>query len=158
MPFRHALRSASRLFLLYALAGFATPAVAAIYKCAAPGGGTIYQQTPCPGSGVEATIAPRHPSPAEEEAAHQRSQKDKAAAEELEREQDVRRLEALRETEKRQAARREAEARCAEYLHDANAATRRSQTRKKPQDRELDERKAEDLRKRHFSECFAAGH
>lgn len=154
----HALRSAPRLFLLYALAGFALPAVAGIYKCEAPGGGTVYQQTPCAGRGAPTAIDPRHPSTAEEEAALERGQRDKAAAQELEREQDTRRLEAMEENEKRQTARREAQARCAKCLHEADATTRRSQTRKKPQDREHDERKAEDLRKRHFSECYVAGH
>ena len=157
MPIFHALRSAPRLFLLYALTGFALPAVAGIYKCQAPGGGTVYQQTPCPGSGAETTIAPRHPGTAEEEAALERGQRDKAAAQELEREQDTRRLEAVEENEKRQAARRETEARCAKYRREANAAARRSQTRKYQHDREDEDRQAEFLRKRYFSECYVAG-
>jgi len=99
----------------------------------------------------------QHPTPAEENAARQRSERDKAAAQKLEQEQEARREEGHRENEQRNAARREARARCAKYLEDAEALALRSQTRSKPQDREHDERKAEDLRNRHFSECFVAG-
>jgi uncharacterized protein DUF4124 len=145
------------LLLFAALASLATSADAAIYKCQEMDGRTSYQQAPCPGGGEEATIRPQPPSSAEESAARERSQRDKAAAQDLEREQEARRREAVRETESRNAALKEATARCAKYLDDAQALVQRSQTRKKPHERERDERKAENLRTRHFSECYVAG-
>jgi len=149
--------SSPRLLLLATLTGLATPVPAAIYKCQEAGDRTSYQQAPCPNSGAAAKIRSEAPNRAEEDAARQRGNKDKAAAEALEREQEARRREARREFEDRQAARQQAEGRCAKYLEDAETLVHRSQTRKKPQDRERDERKAEGLRNRHFSECYVAG-
>jgi hypothetical protein len=151
----HPLRPAPRLLLLAALAGLYGPAGAAIYKCEDAGGGTSYQQAPCPGGGTEAQIRPHTPSAADEEAARQRGQRDKAAADELEREQETRRREALRQSQDRRAARQAATARCAKYLEEAETLAQRGQSRSKAHDRERYERQAEDLRNRHFSECFA---
>lgn len=150
-------RSAPRLLLVATLAGFVPHAIAAVYKCLDAVGQTSYQQAPCAGGGGEADVRVPHPSSAEENAARQRGERDKAAAKELEREQETRRIEAWHESEKRKAARQEAEARCAKYQKDATALAQRSQTHGKAHARERDERKAESLRSRHFSECFVAG-
>lgn len=150
-------RSAPCLLLLAALAGPIPHAIAAVYKCQDAVGQTSYQQVPCPDGGGKTDVRVQHPSSTEEGAARQRGERDKAAARELEREQETHRMEAWHETEKRKAARQEAEARCAKYLKDAAALAQRSQTHGKAHTRERDERKAENLRSRHFSECFVAG-
>lgn len=136
--------------LLLVLATLATPAPAAIYKCQEAGGGTSYQQTPCPGPGGEAAIHNQSPSREEEQAAHQRGQRDMKAAEDLERQQEARRREAGRQAEERRAARREAAARCAKYLEEADSLTRYGRSK-------AHERQAEQLRNRHFSECYSEG-
>lgn len=145
------------ILLIGAMGVFAAPTQAAVFKCQDAAGHTSYQGSPCPGGGGETDVRVQHPSPAEEGAARQRSEKDKAAARELEHEQEKHRQEALREDERRDQTHQAAQARCAKYREDAAALGQRSLTRKKPQERERDERKAEQLRSRHFSECFVAG-
>lgn len=144
------LSTTSRLLLLAALAGLAGPASAAIYKCQ-EGGRTVYQQDPCPGAGAEAPIRSQAPSAEETEAARQRGQRDKTEARELERAQEAQRREARRESADRRAARQAAAARCAKYLEDAEALSRRGPSK-------TYERQAEQLRNRHFSECYTQGH
>jgi uncharacterized protein DUF4124 len=143
------------LLLAGLLASLATPAAAAIYKCQEPGGPTTYQETPCTSGGAAADIRAHQPSPEEREAARQRGQQDQAAARELERQQEARRLEGLRDAERRRNKRREAQARCEKYLADAQTLAHRGETRTKEHDRRRDEQASEDLRNRHFSECFA---
>lgn len=141
------------LLLATALTSLASPAFAAIYKCQNTEGRTTYQQEPCSSGAQPADIRTYQPSAEERDAAIKRGQQDKAAARELEREQDARRREALRAAERRRDALQKGQARCQKYLVDAEALDQLSQTRTRESERRRDQIKSDELRKRHFDEC-----
>jgi hypothetical protein len=138
------------------LAALAGPAGAAIYKCREPGGAITYQQTPCPAGGGAVPIRAHQPSAGEVEAARQRGERDMGEARALEDGQAARRQAAQAQAEHRRQTRQVRNERCANYLEEAEALEERSDSRSKEGDRRRDARRAEKLRERHFSECFAA--
>lgn len=155
MPTQAPIRALCIVLLAGLLPNPARSAEGAIYKCQGPGKTTVYQQTPCGPGDQPAAIPVHRPTPEEAQAAHLRSQKERAAAHALEQEQAEQRHKAREAAQYREDATRKKRAACAKLQADAEALEQGQRLRSSPYARALDGDRATRLRNKHFSDCFA---
>ncbi len=131
------------------------PGLAEIYKCPQAGGGTSYQESPCPGAGGPAAIRVDQPGAEAQAAARQRADADEKAARHLDGEWAERRRAANLAAERRNQERREHQARCDAYLADAERHEEHSRRHARGPGGQAANNRADALRARHFTECFS---
>lgn len=145
------LRIAALLTALHA-----APALAQVFEC--PGQhGPSFQGVPCADPGRKLALAIHQPTPAELATAKAVARKELAFVQKTEAERERARRQAATERQRRKIEEQRKDARCARYVEDAERAEEDARTHHRRNRHKLNhERRARDLRDRHFSECFAA--
>jgi hypothetical protein len=162
MPIPHVLRRgsvfAAGAILVALLAAInATPVTAQVFKCRGEHAPS-FQAIPCADTGNVLDLPVYQPSTAERAAARAIARKERAFVQKVETERESAQRQAAVERRRRAAEQEVKAARCAAYLADADRAEEIASRYSRPGRHQRDqERRARELRDRHFTECFAGG-
>lgn len=135
----------------------ATPVMAQVFKCRGEHAPS-FQATPCSDAGNLIDLPVHRPSSSDRAAARAIARKEQAFVRQTETERESAQRQAAVERRQRAAEQEIKAARCTAYLMDADRAEEIANGYLRPNRHQRDqERRARELRDRHFTECFAGG-